>query len=349
MRYVLLFVLLSVAFASIQVLTSENYDSTISSSPYVLVAYKATWCGHCKTLKPVWEELAKLSQSQQDLIIAEVDGDASKDIMKKEGIKGFPTIKLFKKGVEVKYQGPRDLNSFVSFLNKETSLGLPSDAPKAPVKNTHLTSHNFDSKIKGKCAFVKFYAPWCGHCQSLKAPYEQLVSAFIGERSVLISEVNCDEQKEICSSHHITGFPTLILFKADGSAVSFNQERSLDSMLAFVNENCNTMRNKDGSLPASFGRIPELDQIVVNFFKESDKEKVLAELQEKVNEIPVERRDLARFYYRTLQKSVEQPEYIKEQFKRLERLTSSGHVAADKITELVSRKNILAGIMSLAE
>ena len=38
----------------------------------------------------------------------------------------------------------------------------------------HLTAENFNEQTQGKMVFVKFYAPWCGHCQMLKPDYEKL-------------------------------------------------------------------------------------------------------------------------------------------------------------------------------
>ena len=73
---------------------------------------------------------------------------------------------------------------------------------------THLTPDNVDETIDGKPVFVKFYAPWCGHCKKMAPAWEKLTEEYDGEG--VIVEVNCiEEGKDLCAEHGIKGFPTL--------------------------------------------------------------------------------------------------------------------------------------------
>ncbi|KAL2035421.1 hypothetical protein VTO58DRAFT_101339 [Aureobasidium pullulans] len=58
-------------------------------------------------------------------------------------------------------------------------------------------------------SIVEFYAPWCGHCQSLKPAYEKAAKSLDGLAKV--AAVNCDEEenKAFCGSMDVKGFPTL--------------------------------------------------------------------------------------------------------------------------------------------
>ncbi|KAL0632635.1 hypothetical protein Q9L58_008483 [Maublancomyces gigas] len=62
-------------------------------------------------------------------------------------------------------------------------------------------------------AIVEFYAPWCGHCKSLKPEYEKTAKALKG--LVKVAAVNCDEEKNkaLCSQQGVKGFPTLKIFQ----------------------------------------------------------------------------------------------------------------------------------------
>jgi len=63
--------------------------------------------------------------------------------------------------------------------------------------------------IKLSHVYFRFYAPWCGHCQSLKPAYEKAAKSLDGIAKV--AAVNCDEEenKAFCGSMDVKGFPTL--------------------------------------------------------------------------------------------------------------------------------------------
>lgn len=109
-------------------LTPETYDATVADpAKDVLVAYTASWCGHCKALKPAFAALAKTFVDEPDVVIAVVDADTHSSIGTKEGVKGFPTIKFWPRGADaaaVSYDAGRDLDSFVSYLNEKAGTDV---------------------------------------------------------------------------------------------------------------------------------------------------------------------------------------------------------------------------------
>jgi thioredoxin 1 len=74
---------------------SFDQDVLQSSTP-VLVDYWAEWCGPCKMIAPVLEEVAK--QYAGKLMVAKLDIDANPDVTSKFGIRGIPTLIMFKDG-----------------------------------------------------------------------------------------------------------------------------------------------------------------------------------------------------------------------------------------------------------
>lgn len=154
------------AASSVIDLIPDNFDDIVfNSGKPALVEFFAPWCGHCKKLAPIYEELAtKFDFAKDKVTIAKVDADAEKGLGSKFGIQGFPTLKWFdgKSGTPVDYDGGRDLDSLSTFISEKTGLKIKSKKA-APSAVEILTDRSFKAEIGGdKDVLVAFTAPWCG-------------------------------------------------------------------------------------------------------------------------------------------------------------------------------------------
>jgi protein disulfide-isomerase A6 len=142
-----------------------NFDKIAVAGKPALVEFFAPWCGHCKTLAPVYEQLAHDFEFAKDkLVIAKVNADSEKDLGKRFGVQGFPTIKFFdgKSDTPEDYNGGRDLESLTEFLTKKTGV-RPKKAKPVPSQVEMLNDKTFQEQIGGdKDVLVAFTAPWCG-------------------------------------------------------------------------------------------------------------------------------------------------------------------------------------------
>lgn len=114
------------------ILVGTNFDSIVNdASKDVLVKYYAPWCGHCKSLAPVWEELANSHADNEDLVIAKFDATANE--VEGLSIRGYPTLRFYpkdnKQGYE--YEGDRDIEAFQTWLQEHSSAARDHKAKRA--------------------------------------------------------------------------------------------------------------------------------------------------------------------------------------------------------------------------
>merc|ERR1719446_115885 len=84
-----------------------------------MVNFYAPWCHHCKNMKPAYEEAAKILQ-QEVPPIPLTNCDATKAVGAAEHweVTGYPDLRVFRKGVDTRYDGPNDPQSLVAYMRE---------------------------------------------------------------------------------------------------------------------------------------------------------------------------------------------------------------------------------------
>uniref|UniRef100_A0A6T9T8Z7 Thioredoxin domain-containing protein n=1 Tax=Alexandrium catenella TaxID=2925 RepID=A0A6T9T8Z7_ALECA len=100
-----------------------------------------------------------------------------------------------------------------------------------------LTSATWDEMTAGKSVFLKFFAPWCGHCKSMKPAWDRLMDDFKGSSTSLVADVDCiDSGKDLCEKYGVEGFPT-IKHGDPGDLQDYQGGRSYEDLKKFADEN----------------------------------------------------------------------------------------------------------------
>jgi len=93
-------------------------EKRVASPEKTLVLFYADWCGHCKTLKPIWKEAKDKSNGKMIQIDVGAKDGSMTHVLDKYDIEGFPTILVFQNGKSVPYNGSRTTaEAFLSQIN----------------------------------------------------------------------------------------------------------------------------------------------------------------------------------------------------------------------------------------
>lgn len=136
------------------VLTEKNFEKAIADNEYVLVEFYAPWCGHCKALAPEYAKAAGiLAEKDSPIKLGKVDATEESKLAEGHDVRGYPTLKFFRNGKAIDYNGGRTADTIVSWVEKKTgppAVTLESvDAAKKFVEDNKIAIVGFFADAEG--------------------------------------------------------------------------------------------------------------------------------------------------------------------------------------------------------
>ena len=327
-------------------LGGKTFDDSITDG-YWLVEFFSPYCVHCTAFAPTWQTLYEYYYTQEpvpqapasstgdddmnsftryyDFHFAKVDCVVNADLCVEKNVPSFPTIILYKDGVQVKtVTGAKDLKAVSERVEETLESIRPGSRPQGGPKLPKVGDHSADPVVvnvptntlankaavatdKGKSLtpgvagspgrvvqgpkgtpnpegkskaltaesfqrlvtmtrdpwFVKFYAPWCHHCQALAPNWEAMSRQMAG--TLNIGQVNCDVEKRLCKDVKVRGYPTLNFFRG-GERIEYDGLRGVGDLVSFANKALAVGEGVRNVNAAEFEEMEKSEEVIFLYF-----------------------------------------------------------------------------------
>ncbi|XP_048834761.1 protein disulfide-isomerase A5 [Brienomyrus brachyistius] len=231
----------SEADSAIHHLTEDTFDSFLEEHPSTLVMFYAPWCGHCKKMKPEYEDAAEVLNRNDDSpgVLAAIDTTVHKNIGERYKISGFPTVKYFEDGEE-RYTLPhlRTKDKIIEWLHNPQAPPPPEPSWEDTTSSVnHLGAEDFREMLKKKKhTLVMFYAPWCPHCKNAVPHFTAAAEGFKEDRKIAYAAVDCTkgQNQELCKQEGVEGYPTFNYYNYGKFSEKYSGDRGEAGFSGFM-------------------------------------------------------------------------------------------------------------------
>ncbi|KAI5820729.1 thioredoxin-like protein [Pyronema omphalodes] len=242
-------------------LTGGNFKEKIAKG-YWIVKHHSPQCPHCIAVAPTWKkvvnhytttpvspDLGATYTQAYPLNFGDLDCLAYGDTCAEFGVVSWPWFNVFKDGKKVDSfdKTERTFETLSAFVDKQIDEIKSNKVDKAKKKavpavvatpnptgeSLPLDTERFTKLITTTrdAWLVKFYAPWCGHCQAMAPAWAELGKEMKGELN--IGEVNCEAEKRLCKDLKIKGYPTILYFQ-NGERVEYDGLRGMGDLVSYA-------------------------------------------------------------------------------------------------------------------
>ena len=139
------------------------------------------------------------------------------------------------------------------------------NSPNPEGLSVKLTRDSFRDRVTSTLEpwFIKFYAPWCPHCQKMAPNWAEMAKEMKGVLNV--GEVNCDVEHNLCKDMHAQSYPTILFFRG-GERIQYDGLRGVGDFISFATKAVDVgsgVRNVD---LAAFENLEETEEVIFVYF-----------------------------------------------------------------------------------
>lgn len=147
-------------------------------------------------------------------------------------------------------------------------VGKPAKSTVTPNINgtsVPLTSMDFQNRVTltQDPWFIKFYAPWCHHCQAMAPNWVQLAKEMKGRLN--IGEVNCEAEPRLCKDARLRGYPTILFFRG-GERVEYEGLRGLGDFVHYAEKAIDLGAGVQDVNATTFKALEEKEDVIFLYF-----------------------------------------------------------------------------------
>ncbi|KAI9333202.1 disulfide-isomerase [Zopfochytrium polystomum] len=196
--------------SDVVVLTKDTFADFIKDD-LSLVEFYAPWCGHCKALAPEYE-VAATELLKEKIKIAKVDCTAETDVCNGQDVRGYPTLKVFRKGTAAEYKGARKADGIISYMKKQA---LPAV--------TELKADDIEKfKTTDKVVVIGYFS------DQISKKYKAFVEVANSLRDDYVFGFTNDNVKGITA-------PSVVLYKTfDEGETKFDGKYNAETLTSFI-------------------------------------------------------------------------------------------------------------------
>jgi len=201
-----------------------------------------------------------------------------------------------------------------------------------------VTKSDWDAKTAGKKVFVKFFAPWCGHCKKMKPAWDKLMQDYADHESILVADVDCiGDGKSKCDEIGVEGFPT-IKYGAPNNLEDYKGGRDYEALEKFAKANLGPTCS-----PERTDLCDDRQQKLLEEFMALSLSELKTKIKEKDEEISAAEKELKDLFQK-LEKQYEEAQKAKEKKEKAIRDAGLGLMKSVQAHRKVKELSGLSGL-----